>query len=122
MNDAFDDKQIADRAKKLFDESVDRLDAATLSRLNRRRHEALAELERNRSTGYWLRWAPAAGIAAAAVVAVMVVQGPAPNGVDIAPATATDFEILLDEDSIEMFEELEFFALMDGLETNGNVG
>ena len=116
MNEPFEDRRIADKAKQLFDESVDSLDAATLSQLNRRRHDALAELERNRPLGYWLRWAPAA------VLAVIMVQGPVPDGVDIAPATATDFELLMDENGIEMFEDLEFFALMDGLEANGNVG
>ena len=42
MNDR--DKQIEDRAKTLFDDSVEGLDAATLSRLNQGRHEALEEL------------------------------------------------------------------------------
>ena len=122
MNEPLEDGQIAGKAKRLFDESVDRLDAATLSRLNRSRHEALAELGSNRPRGHWLRRAPAAGIAAAAILAVIMVQGPVPDGVEMTPATATDFELLLDENSIEMFEDLEFFALMDGLEANGNVG
>ena len=122
MNEPLEDRQIAGKAKQLFDESVDRLDAATLSRLNRSRHEALAELGSHRPLGHWLRWAPAAGIAAAAILAVIMVQGPVPDGVEMTPATATDFELLLDENSIEMFEDLEFFALMDGLEANGNVG
>lgn len=122
MKEPLDDRQIADKAKQLFDDSVDRLDAATLSRLNRSRHEALAELGRGGAPGQWTRWAPAAGVAAAAVVAIVLIQSPTPNDVAIAPSTATDFEILMDENSIEMFEELEFFALMDGLEANGNVG
>ncbi len=122
MTEPMDDRQFAEKAKQLFDESVDGIDAATLSRLNRGRHEALAQLDRSRAPGHWLRWAPAAGVAAAAVVAVMVMQGPAPVGIDAPPTTATDFEILLDEGDIEMFEDLEFFALMDGLEDGGNVG
>ncbi len=122
MREPMDDRQFAEKAKQLFDESVEGIDAATLSRLNRGRHEALAELERSRSLGQWLRWAPAAGVAAAAVMAVMIVQGPAPDSIDTPPSTATDFEILLDEGDIEMFEDLEFFALMDGLEDGGNVG
>ena len=122
MNKPFDDEPFADKAKQLFDESVDGLDAATLSRLNRGRQEALAELDHARSLGHWLRWAPAAGVAAAAVVAVFVMQGQLTNDVQIAPASATDFEILLDEGDIEMFEDLEFFALMEELEAGGNVG
>ena len=37
------DEQMTRQAKEAFDSSVDRLDAATLSRLNRGRHAALAE-------------------------------------------------------------------------------
>ncbi len=122
MKKPSEDRRFAETAKQLFDESVDGIDAATLSRLNRSRQEALAELDRARPLRFWLRWAPAAGVAAAAVMAVIVMQGPAPGGIDVAPATATDFEILLDEGDIEMFEDLEFFALMDGLEEGGNVG
>ena len=48
------DEQMARQAKEAFDSSVDRLDAATLSRLNRSRHAALAEASRPREA--WLRW------------------------------------------------------------------
>ncbi len=70
MNDPGKNEQIEDRAKTLFDESVERLDAATLSRLNQGRHKAL------------------------------------------------------ETDSLEMFEDLEFYTLLDEVdqETNGNVG
>ena len=51
------DERFTEDAKALFDESVERLDAATLSTLNRNRHEAL---ERARGAKRrWLRWAPA---------------------------------------------------------------
>jgi hypothetical protein len=122
MKKSYDDKQFADKAKQLFDESVDDLDAATLSRLNRRRHDALAEIDRSASVRHWLRWAPAAGAAAVAVMAFIIMQGPITGGVDVVPSTVTDFEILLDDGEIEMFEDLEFYALMDELEANGNVG
>ena len=49
-------------------ERVEQLDAATLSRLNQGRHKALAELHRPGLVA-WGRWAAAAGVAAAAVVA-----------------------------------------------------
>lgn len=117
-----DEKQFADKAKQLFDESVEELDAATLSRLNRGRHEALAELERATPIWQWLRWAPAAGVAAAAVFAVMLVQQPAIDEAIDVPGAAADFEFLMEGHSLEMFEDLEFYALMDGLEENGHVG
>ena len=117
-------ERFAEQAKNLFDRSVDSLDASTLSRLNRGRHAALAELEsraRSRRKAYWL---PATGVAAAAVLAVMIVQGPETPDVAMDPVTASDFEILLDEESLEMFEDLEFYSWLEAadLEANGNVG
>lgn len=118
------DERLALQAKKLFDSSVERIDAATLSRLNQSRHRALEELRGARAQGQWLRWIPVTGVAAAAIVTVMVMRGP--NGVDVPlqPATATDLEILLDEDSLEMLEELEFYSWLEAadLDMNGNVG
>ena len=104
--------------KELFDESVEELDAATLSRLNQGRQRALAELQAGPSP--WVRWAPAAGVTAAVVVAVMIAL-PQQGGVEALPASVADMEILLGEDSIEMLEELEFYALIDMLEQEGDV-
>ena len=106
--------------KETFDESVDALDAATLSRLNRSRHAALAELQKPRHQ--WSRWMPATGAVAAILVAVVVLQSPV--GVDDSAdiTSVTDMEILLGEDSIEMLEELEFYSWLDIAETEGDVG
>ena len=38
--------------------------------------------------------------------------------VETLPAAVTDMEILLGEESIEMFEDLEFYALVDMLEND----
>lgn len=124
MHEQRDDERLAEAAKRLFDESVEQLDAATLSRLNKGRHDALAELQRANSARHWLRWMPATGIVAAALVTVMLMRGPESTvGPDVA-VTVTDFEILLDEESLEMLEELEFFSWIDAadLDTSGNVG
>jgi hypothetical protein len=118
------DEDLARRAKELFDDSVERLDAATLSRLNRSRQEALAELERTKPVGHWVRWVPATGVAAAAVVAVVVWQGVMTENPLPATSSDTDFEILIGEDSLEMLEDLEFYSWIDpsDLEPDGNVG
>ncbi len=109
------------KAKKLFDDSVDRLDAATLSRLNQGRHAALDALQGSRPVGAWGRWVPATGVAAAVLVAVMVVRGP--NAVDLPIVSVTDFEILLEGENLEMLEDLEFYSWLEAsdLEMNGNV-
>lgn len=104
------DKNTKEQAKALFDASVDRLDAATLSQLNRGRHRALAELRT--TSGGWLRWVPAAGFATAALVVAMVIL-PGPADIGSVPAAVTDMEILLGEDSIEMLEDLEFYSWID---------
>jgi len=124
---SIEDEAFAARAKERFDQSVRGLDGQTQSRLNRGRHAALAELQPRQ--GPWLQWAPAAGVAAAAVVAVVILNGRAPVDELTPLPTANDFEILLNEESFEMLEELEFYSWMDleaelddDLDGNGNVG
>ena len=114
MNERKDDtaeSAFAEQAKKLFDESVLGIDGETRSKLNRGRQVALAELDNARPV--WVQWAPVTGVAAAAVVAVVMWSGnPVTDGVE-APAVATDMEILLTEDSLDMLEELEFYSWID---------
>ncbi len=117
VNEAF-----AAQAKGLFDDSVERLDAAALSRLNQGRHAAVERLQGGRPATLWGRWVPATGVAAAALVTVIVMRGPE---VDDMPAdSVTDFEILLEGESLEMFEDLEFYSWLEAadLDANGNVG
>ena len=111
------------QAKALFDGSVERLDGATLSRLNQGRQKALAELGRP-GVVHWGRWAPAVGVAAVAAVAVVMMNGAPVEVPAEGPVTASDFEMLLETDSLEMLEDLEFFSLLDVVDTesNGNVG
>lgn len=103
------DEQLAHDAKQAFDQSVDELDAATLSRLNRGRQAALAAARQ--PVRQWLRWVPATGVAAAALLVLLTQQGP--GDVEVIAAPAVDLEILLSEESIEMLEELEFYSWLD---------
>ena len=103
------EKAFAEKAKRLFDESVEGLDAQTRSRLNRGRQAALEQLAAGRRA--WVQWVPAAGVAAAAVFAVVLWTGNQP--VDELTPAASDFEILLTEDSFEMLEDLEFYSWID---------
>ncbi len=120
-----DDERLGKQAKELFDDSVERLDAATLSQLNQRRQAALGEVASKSSGVRWGRWMPATGVAAAAVIAVVMLQG---QPTDVIPngetATATDFEILIGDDSLEMIEELEFYSWLElaAEESGDNVG
>ena len=112
------DEDFGRQAKEAFDASVDKLDAATLSKLNQGRHAALTELDR--PMRQWSRWMPATGVAAAVAIAVMVMQSPAP--VNELPTAVTDMEILLGEDSIDMLEELEFYSWIDTVDLEADVG
>lgn len=123
MNEPKDnaDKQFAEQAKTLFDDSVASLDAAALSRLNRDRHAAL-EATRGNRLGAWGRWLPATGIAAALLVSVIVMRGP--DTLTLPADSVADFEILLEADSLEMYEELEFYSWLEtaDLDAQGNAG
>lgn len=125
MNTPDDDKRFEENAKAAFDGSVERLDAATLSKLNQGRQAALAELVKASPVRQWSRWMPATGMAAAALVAIVVLRGPAtvepPDGSN---ATVTDFEILMGDDALDMLEELEFYSWIDvaEYESSDNAG
>jgi len=105
------DEVFADKAKDLFDASVDGLDGETRSKLNRGRQAALAELQPGGRR--WAQWIPAGGVAVAAVAALVVWTGSMQVPELDAPGVASDMEILLTEDSLEMLEDLEFYSWID---------
>jgi len=115
--------RLVSQAKSHFDESVDGLDAATLSRLNRGRHAALAAMSRGDRRGRWNPWLPLAGAAAAAVFAVVLWRGNPSLDEALTPPTAADFELLLNQDEFEMLQDLEFYSWIEiDKDSNGNVG
>lgn len=112
----------AAEAKKTFDDSVSALDAATLSQLNRSRQAALAELSVSSRRPRWAILTPAAGAAAAVLIAVMIMRSP--GGPELIEAPTSDFEMLLGEESIDMLEDLEFYSWLESadLHLEGEVG
>lgn len=128
------DAAFEDRTRRVFDDSVDALDAATLSRLNRARQAALAGRERD---GIAAGWRPVATAAAVAVLAVALWLGQAPEApapgpeavVAVAPEEAEDLEIVLQDDHLDMLAELEFYDWVGSEEAlhtepagSGNIG
>jgi len=105
------------KARAVFDESVDGLDGQARSRLNRSRHAALAELDSGTvGLGRWTQWAPVAGAAAIAVVAVVLLHGSPEVDQIVNPEGAQldgDFELLIAKDSFDMLLELEFYSWVD---------
>ncbi len=96
-------------AKARFDDSVRQLDAGTRSALARGRQAALDAAGPARRPA-WFRWMPAAGLATAIAVTAILLRAP-----EVEPTLPgdTDIEILLGGDSIEMLEDLEFYAWME---------
>jgi hypothetical protein len=104
------------RARELFDESVENIDAAARSRLTQARCAALAESGRHRfRAGSWL---PAGALAAAAVLAVVFWSGPEASFRPLpvfAAAPAEDLDLLAVGDDLDMLgEDAEFYAWVAG--------
>jgi hypothetical protein len=116
----FDNHGWIGRARTLLDESVDGLDAATLSRLNRARQAALAQVRPRAAR----RWFLPAGLAGACVLLLAVaawhshVPGAAARLPEL-PLTAaaspngSDIDLVSSDDSLELYQDLEFYAWLD---------
>jgi hypothetical protein len=108
----------------------EQLDGATRSRLRRARAAALA---RRRTSRWWSRWlSPGAsavpvGVAAALVLALMpvlwrsggqppaeLVEGPVVQASAVGDRRVVDLEIMLEVESLDMIEDLEFFEWLAG--------
>ncbi|HUQ50819.1 MAG TPA: hypothetical protein VM692_01275 [Gammaproteobacteria bacterium] len=114
MSDELDSGDFERRTKRVFDDSVAALDAATRSRLTQARHRALEERHGARETGW--RWSliPLGTLAATALVAWFTV-GYVPIASDnVRSAALGDLEILLGEEDLEMLdEEIEFYGWLE---------
>ena len=111
MSDEKDINAFERKTKRVFDESVAGLDAATRSRLTQARYRALEERKSTRSRGWGFTLVPAGTLAATALLAwFMLPQGPA----DLQVTSVDDLEILLAEEDLEMLgEDLEFYGWLE---------
>jgi hypothetical protein len=111
------EQHLEQRTKRLFDDSVAGLDAATRARLTRARHRALEELAPARTRGWRWSLVPAGGVAVAAVAAWLLVWQPvAPPSETGLQQTASlgDLELLLGEEDLEMLDqEIEFYGWLE---------
>jgi hypothetical protein len=122
-----DDAELERHARNAFKASVDDLDAATLSRLNRSRQQALdAAAGRNRTGWRWTAWAPTGALAASVLAAVLLLRSPSETGAPVpvaaTPTNAEDrqdlLELLTAGEDLDLATEadLEFYAWVE-LET-----
>jgi hypothetical protein len=109
------------RSRELLQQSAEQLDGTTRSRLTQARHaalDAIKQRQRKGMGGYWLL--PATGVAAA-VVAVLFVQQPAPEQVAITTPTSSPLavidamDIVTAEDSLEFYRDVDFYAWLDSV-------
>lgn len=117
-----DNERFEARARAVFDDGVGRIDGALRSRLTQARFAAVAELGR---PALWRGgWAPAAAVAAAAVLAVALwLQPGAPGQAPAVPSLADDFDLLaVDEDLDLLGEDPEFYAWAAQAESGNGIG
>jgi hypothetical protein len=108
-----DDGDFERRAKRVFDDSVAALDAATRSKLTQARYRALEEQASARDRGWRSALLPAGTVAATALVAWLALWQQ-PTTPDVQQAQLGDLEILLGEEDLEMLdEELEFYGWLE---------
>lgn len=101
-----------DQARRLLDASTQALDAATLSRLNRARQQALAAAAPARAA---LRWSRRLAVAASLLLAAVILwPGTMRDTVSSGASTLSpeDAELLADGE-LEMTDDLEFYAWLD---------
>jgi len=113
---AREDEAWTRRVRTVLDQPNGELDAATLSRLNRARQAALAAALGRRPLRAW--WPAALATAAVLAVAVVLVRIPEP-ATPAAPVAAEDFEVIAAQDSLELYEDLEFYAWLDAQSADG---
>lgn len=115
------------KAKALLDASAQNLDAATLSRLNRARHAALAQTRRRPALRWWLP----TGLAGACMLALAFgvwqprtsqhhVAAPATDANAIATFQTDDMEMVSGTDSLDLYQNLEFYAWLDAQQRDGD--
>lgn len=115
MSNEKDASRFEQNTKRVFDESVAALDAATRSRLTQARHRALEGLKAPRRAWQWTLAPVGVGTLAAAALVVWFTIGQAPPATeDLEGTSLNDLELLLAEEDLEMLdEELDFYGWLE---------
>lgn len=114
-----------EQSKRLLDESAANLDAAALSRLNRARQAALGQ--RRRRVREWL---PVGAVAACTMLVALVVANDhrhAHRGAPELPLVAQtesagDVDLVSSDDSLEFYQDLEFYAWLEAQQQDADLG
>jgi hypothetical protein len=114
MSNDVDSGDFERRSKRVFDDSVAALDAATRSQLTQARYRALEERQvgSGRTSSRWLL--PLGSVAATALVVWLAFWQAPPPAETVQQTALGDLEILLGEEDLEMLdEELEFYGWLE---------
>ncbi len=115
------ERQFIENARQVLDDSVQDLDGATRARLAQARNAALDSRRKGRRRV--LTWGTsAAGLAAAALVGILLLQGGGtPHGAPVTESYVADLEILADEQSLEFYEDMEFYEWLSEVEHEDDI-
>ena len=110
QNDNNHENVFLEGIRRTLDDSVDNLDAQTLSRLTQARHAALEQVKSKpylHKRPFWLSMAGLAATAAVVLLAIFLTRDPS---VPQYYSAIEDVEILVASENPEFFSELEFYA------------
>ena len=112
MSEKKSDQQFLNEVKQELDDSCERLDAQTLSRLNHIRHQVLEGAIKENRFSFYQRPLLSGGALAFFTLVLAVsfnFNSDSGNDADIALSELEDIEMLTTEDSFELYEEMEFY-------------
>ena len=112
MSEKKPDQQFFNDIKQELDDSCERLDAHTLSRLNHIRHQAQEGAIEEKISTFYQRPLLSGGALAFFTLVLAVsfyFNIDTGNEIDIALAELEDIEILSSEENFELYEEIEFY-------------
>jgi hypothetical protein len=115
------ESELERKARALFEDSVERLDAHTRSKLTQARNRALDEVSKGGVRRRWI-WAPAGGLALAAIVAVVLSTGGPRSSAESGATALEDLDIVADSENLEMLEDVEFYMWLDDATPDGHSG
>jgi hypothetical protein len=111
VNTSNHDEKFEQRARAAFEDSTERLDAATRSRLTQARYAAL---EAARAKPRWLAWTWGLPAGLAAMLAVTLLFNGRSSEAPV-PSTLDDLPIVASE-NLDLLENVEFYAWLDDQE------
>jgi len=111
MSEEKKDQQLVNAIKSALDDSVTSIDANTVSRLTQIRNRALERAEKKTNLWFVL---PAGAIATACLA--LIVYSFVWNKEFDQPMTADDIELITSSDSLDLYEDLEFYEWLDDYE------